>query len=82
MIPVIPGTFSTARLMAGTGQSASARTSRIRAHEVEATRQQVEEYRRFKALSLEFLEASEALAQARLEDGRGAKKASMFRFKP
>ena len=41
------------------------RSVRVRADEVDATRALVEEYQRFRDLSSEFLEASEALAAAR-----------------
>ena len=39
---------------------------------LEQTRAQLAEYKRFRALSREFVEASEALCRARLKAGRGA----------
>ena len=39
---------------------------------LERTRAQIAEYKRFRVLSREFVEASEALCRARLKTGRGA----------
>ena len=46
------------------------RSVRVRAEEVDETRRLLEEYRRFRALSAEFLDASEALSAARSSAGR------------
>ena len=45
------------------------KTVRVRARDVDATQGLVDEYRRFKEIMREFLEASEALAMARLDQG-------------
>ena len=46
------------------------RSARVRADEADATRRLVDEYQRFRALSAEFLDASEALAAARSRAAR------------
>lgn len=51
-------------------QGGRTRSVRVRADEVEETRRLVDEYRRFRELSGEFLDASEALAAARTRAGR------------
>ena len=48
------------------------RSVRVRAKDLDEVRRQVGEYGRFREMSLEFLEASEALAAARLQRGRDA----------
>ena len=45
-------------------------TRAIPPHAVERTRQQIAEYRRFRTLSGEFVELSEQLCQAQLQQGR------------